>query len=94
LSFDVFGRGPCGNRGELNQRLQDYQFLDYASHHWGHDIIDNQLYNGVVDLLLPFLRDEQKLSSFVQILHAPASRINNRHDRFPKQFTPLHMLAY
>lgn len=32
LSFDVFGSGPCSDGEALDQRLQAYQFLDYASH--------------------------------------------------------------
>lgn len=94
MSYDVFGRGPCSNGEELNQRLQEYQFLDYASHYCGYHIMGNQLHVGVVDLLSTFLKDEQKLSSFVQVLHVPASRVNDGHDRFPKQFTTLHVVAY
>lgn len=90
LSFDVFGSGPCGDREVLDKRLQMYQFLDYASHNWGHHVIGNQ---GRMELCLPYMMDDQKLSCFVQVLHLSAHRTNNGQDRFPKQFGPLHVAA-
>ncbi|TAQ84511.1 hypothetical protein B7494_g7175 [Chlorociboria aeruginascens] len=93
LSFDIFREGPCNNEEELHHRLQEYQLLDYASHNWGYHVKENQLHERVVDLLLPFLKDEQKLSSFVQILHIDQYR-TNWHYSFPKHFGPLHVIAY
>ncbi|KAI4244347.1 MAG: hypothetical protein L6R40_003073 [Gallowayella cf. fulva] len=34
LPFETFDTGPCINGETLEQRLQAYRFLDYASHHW------------------------------------------------------------
>jgi hypothetical protein len=31
LSFDIFKQGPCKTGDELRQRLEKYQFLEYAS---------------------------------------------------------------
>ncbi|ELR06088.1 hypothetical protein VC83_07746 [Pseudogymnoascus destructans] len=94
LSFDVFQGGSCNSGEELHHRLQEYKFLDYASHHWGYHIMENQLHERVVGLLLTFLKSKQKLASSVQILHIAARRTNDWHDRYPKQFGPLHVVAY
>ena len=91
LSLDVFGSGPCNDGEALDERLQAYQFLDYASHNWGHHILENQL---LMDLVLTFLENDQKLSCFVQILHLARYRMTDWQNRFPKQFGPLHVLAY
>ncbi|CAF9940730.1 hypothetical protein IMSHALPRED_002143 [Imshaugia aleurites] len=82
LSFDVFGSGPCTDGEALDQRLQTYQFLDYASHNWGHHVIENQLHERM-DLVLTFLEDDQKLSSLVQVLHRAPHRANDWQDRSP-----------
>jgi hypothetical protein len=74
--------------------MQEYQFLDYASHNWGFHILEDQLHGKILDLLLAYLNDEQKLSSFVQILFVTTRRTNDWHDRFPKQFGPLYVMAY
>lgn len=93
LSMDVFEQGPCIEGEALEQRLEDYLFLDYASHHWGHHLIENDspLW---IDLLLKFLRDGKKIGSYLQVLHIPRYRGQDWHDRFPKQFSPLHVVAY
>lgn len=93
LSFDVFGNGPCIDEEALDQRLQVYQFLDYASHNWGHHAVENQLHERM-GLILTFLEDDQKLSCFVQVLHRAPRRTNYWQDRFPMQFGPLHVSAY
>ena len=93
LSFGVFGKGSCSNEEAVVLRLQEYCFFDYASHNWGYHVINNQLH-GQMDLLSEFLEDKQKLSSFVQVLYIPRYRMKDWHDRFPKQFSPLHVVAY
>ena len=93
LSFDVFGSGPCIDGEALDQRLQAYQFLEYASHNWGHHVMENQLHERM-DLVLTFLENDQKLSSFVQVLHRAPHRANDWQDSFPQHFGPLHVSAY
>ena len=94
LSFDAFATGPCNNGEELHQRLQEYEFLDYASHNWGYHMADNQLHEKVLGVLLKFLNDEKRLSSFVQILHVSARRTKDWYECFPQHFGPLHVAAY
>ncbi|EPE36656.1 Ankyrin repeat-containing protein [Glarea lozoyensis ATCC 20868] len=94
LNFDAFEEGPCQDENELSQRLQKYQFLDYASRNWGFHVLGGQLHERVIDLVLRFLKDEPKLSSSIQILYLVGHRIKDWQGRFPEQFKPLHVVAY
>lgn len=91
LSFDVFDSESCSDEEALDQRLQAYQFLDYASHYWDHHVIENQLR---MNSILTYLKNDQKLSSFVQILHLASYQTINWQNRFSKNFDSLHVLAY
>ncbi|KAL8716183.1 MAG: hypothetical protein Q9220_000088 [cf. Caloplaca sp. 1 TL-2023] len=91
LSFDVFGNGPCHDAEALDRRLEEYQFLDYAARNWGFHLPNSQIW---LDLLLPYLEDEQKLASSTQIMCLAPPRSKDWHSRFPKDFNPLHMLSY
>ncbi|KAL9014436.1 MAG: hypothetical protein Q9173_000918 [Seirophora scorigena] len=91
LSLDVFSNGSCNGREALEQRLQTYRFLDYASHNWGHHVVENE---GVQELVLNFLEDDQKLACSVQILHTTSRQTNDWPNHFPEQFGPLHVAAY
>lgn len=91
LSFDAFGSGPCVESGTMDQRLETYRFLDYASRNWGHHVFNAAIWT---DNILSFLDDQHKLACSVQVLHLAAYRTPDWQDRFPKQFGPLHVLAY
>ncbi|KAL8919594.1 MAG: hypothetical protein Q9172_004922 [Xanthocarpia lactea] len=91
LMFDAFGNGPCADSDTMEQRLQTYKFLDYASHNWGRHIPDDSAWTGSI---LSFVNDQQKLACSVQVLHLAAYRTIDWYDRFPKQFGSLHALAY
>ena len=93
LSMDVFEQGPCIEGEILERRLKDYLFFDYASHYWGYHLDSNDLHLWT-DLLLKFLGERKKLASYLQVLHIPRRRVQGWHDRFPKQFSPLHVVAY
>jgi ankyrin repeat domain-containing protein 50 len=93
LSFDVFKNGPCSHEEALDQRVQEYRFLDYAPHHWGYYVIEVQLHKQM-DLLRAFLKDEGKLYSSIQILNMPWHRMKGWYNRFPKQFSSLYVVAY
>jgi ankyrin repeat protein len=90
LSFDTFQSGPCGDGNSLEQRLEMYHFLDYAANNWGHHMRNDQ----EMDLLTNFLRDEQKISSSVQVLYIPHFRMKGWQGRFPKSFSPIHVCAF
>ncbi|KAI8724317.1 hypothetical protein NCS52_00000500 [Fusarium sp. LHS14.1] len=93
LSFEAFGRGPCASGQELDQRIQQYAFLPYASHHWGDHFTTNQERQDV-DEILRLLGDEAKLASSIQMLYIPRHRRDGWHDCFPRGFTSLHAVAY
>ncbi|KAK3686838.1 hypothetical protein LTR37_019429 [Vermiconidia calcicola] len=93
LSFDVFGNGPCVDEEDLKQRLLEYCFLEYAAHYWGDHAMHGQLH-ARLRLTMPFLHDESKLRSSVQVLHLPMHRRRGWHDCFPTNFTSLHAAAY
>lgn len=93
LSFDIFSDGPCSNEESLERRLQEYSFLDYASHYWGHHVMGFQLHE-LTDMMMVFLRNEMKVSSSVQILNIPRHRMKDWYARFPKKFSPLHVVAF
>ena len=92
LSFDVFGDGPCISEGALDRRLQIYPFLDYASHYWGQHVLGSQTQIELV--VVAYLEDHQRISSFVQILHLGTRRRPGQWNRFPTKFGPLHVLAH
>lgn len=92
LSFDAFGSGPCVESSTMDQRLETYRFLDYASRNWGYHVFNSD--SIWKDFILSFLDDRQKLASSVQVLHLAACRTPDWQDRFPKHFGPLHVLAY
>ena len=47
-----------------------------------------------MNLVLTYLENNQKLSSSIQVPHVDSYRMSGWHDRFPKQFSPLHVVAY
>jgi ankyrin repeat protein len=93
LAFDEFESGPCSDGENLDQRLQKYRFLDYASHHWGYHFKEDQD-EDEMELLQEFLHNPMKLASSIQVLHAPSHRRDKWYDRFPKQATPLQVAAH
>jgi ankyrin repeat domain-containing protein 50 len=52
------------------------------------------LQSKLMDLTLRLLEDDQRISCFVQVLHAPAAMHDGWHDSFPREFNPLHATAY
>lgn len=92
LSFDTFDEGPCEDDGELDQRLDEYHLLRFACFNWGHHAMVGQD-NELIALAGDFIRSKQKLASSVQVLHMPRSRIENWHDRYRRNFSPLHATA-
>ncbi|KAJ2897091.1 hypothetical protein MKZ38_005001 [Zalerion maritima] len=94
LSLDEFSSGPCREANELEQRLEKYQFLDYASHNWGCHAQKFQLHEKLTELIPAFLEDENKISSAVQVSHAPQHRAKGWHRRFPRKHAQVHVAAY
>lgn len=93
MSVETFEAGPCTSEEDLDQRLSQYAFLEYASFHGGHHFAAIQGHKKIA-LALRLLEDENALASSVQILYLPRHRTYGWHDLFPREFTSLHAIAY
>lgn len=94
LSYEDFGSGSCTNNERLEERLQEYRFVHYASLNCGVHFSKNQQHSELLKLLFTFLGDNRKLASCVQVLYVPEHKSKDWYDRFPKHFGALHMAAY
>ncbi|KAK4159023.1 ankyrin repeat-containing domain protein [Cladorrhinum sp. PSN259] len=102
LSFDEFKNGPCRSWNGTIQRVQKYPFLLYSASHWGDHFAKCQEDEEVFKLVRAFLVDHGRVASSLQVMHLPpiaredptAFQNYPWHDRFPKQVSPLHMVAY
>ncbi len=93
LSFDVFKSGPCGSETLLDDRLQKYQFLDYASHNWGRHVREGGQ-SELTDLVLRYLEDDRRMSCSLQVLYLSKYRTSDWHYQYPKEFKSSHAVAY
>jgi ankyrin repeat protein len=82
-SYDLFAEG-CLTESDLESRLQQNAFFEYAAQNWGYHIQDTQ--QSVGDLALKLLMDDGKASASSQILF---------FDYYPQQrFCGMHLVAY
>ncbi|KAH6664496.1 hypothetical protein B0J14DRAFT_523182, partial [Halenospora varia] len=93
LSFDEFESGFCQTENEFERRLQSNKLYDYASHNWGH-------HARVASKLIPevnsFLERKAQVESSIQALLAVKKYPFDLEysQRFPKEMTGLHLVAY
>jgi hypothetical protein len=90
LCFDEFGRGCCSNDKELELRLQQYPFLNYAAHYWGHhgrECFSNES----EELALIFLKHSLNLDCSIQVMHTSLYRSAGYSQDFPKKLNALHV---
>src|SRR5207247_10256042 len=92
LSFDVFAEGPCTSDKDLEVPLQQFPFLHYAAHHWGHHLRGKPEKN-LEKLVLKFLENNSKLMCSTQVMHLPEYRYSGYSQRFPKRATGLQIAA-
>ena len=96
LSFDTFSAGPCNDNNDLKVRLREYPFLEYAAHNLGYHLkkvsrFQNQeRFQSIFD----FLKDSNRVSSLLQVLYLPKYWTTKSYNRFPKYYSPLHIVAY
>ena len=88
LSYDVFAEGYLEFQG-LRSRLQHNPFLKYAAENWAYHIEDTQ--QGVGDLALKLLIDDEKASALSQVLFAVGEI---PLFATPRQFCGMHLVAY
>jgi ankyrin repeat protein len=92
ISFDVFGGGSCGNDRELNNRLLDYPFLQYAARSWGvHAYGDPE--SQVKELAEEFLGDDLKLSTSIQARDCPSHRYAGFSQKYSKGVAGLQVAS-
>ncbi|KAN0076279.1 hypothetical protein V8E54_006421 [Elaphomyces granulatus] len=82
LSYDVFAEG-CLTKSDLESRLQQNVFFEYAGQNWAYHIQDTLL--SVGDLALKLLMDDGKASASSQVLFS-------RY--YLQQFCGMHLVAY
>src|SRR5467141_2327396 len=80
LSYDVFAEG-CLRWSDLDSRLQQNSFFEYAAQNWAYHIQDTQ--QSVGDLALKFLMDDEKASASSQVLFS--------HNYSQQQFCGAHL---
>ena len=83
LSYDVFAEG-CLTKSDLESRLQQNAFFEYAAQNWAYHIQDTQ--QSVGDLALKLLMDDGKASASSQVLFS--------RYYLPQQFCGMHLVAY
>ena len=93
LCFDCFADGRCTNDEALQQRLERYPFLDYASHFWGihiQAVSSGELADGALKLLT----HDGKISSCSQIMLLPDGHTPHSSEMSPEDVSGLHLVAY
>jgi hypothetical protein len=83
LSYDVFAEG-CLTMSDLEYRLRQNAFFEYAAQNWAYHIQDTQ--QSVGDLALKLLMDDGKASASSQVLFLDYY--------FPQQFCGMHLVAH
>jgi ankyrin repeat protein len=85
LSFDAFKGGSCSQH-ELNERLVEHKFLNYAANHWGEHA--RSVEDAVADLACSLLLHDGFLSCDTQANHYYSGSETYR------DYTALHFGAY
>ena len=100
LSFDAFGAfgefedGYCPSDKDLETRLQKYPLLEYASQHWGKHVRGDPERNDIVKgLVMKFLEQKPKISSYLQVSYIPKYRYERYSQLFPKDVAGLEVAS-
>jgi Ankyrin repeats (3 copies) len=93
LSFNEFQSGICEDDREFEQRLQINKLYDYAAHNWGHHAREASM---LILEAISFLERKAQLEASSQGLLAGKmySLDTGYSQRFPKDMTGLHLVAY
>ncbi|OAP55741.1 hypothetical protein AYL99_09893 [Fonsecaea erecta] len=93
LGLDCFQDGPCTNSEKLQQRLQEYPFLDYAARFWGIHAREVRPMD-ISNLAQKLLHHPGKVASCWQMLQSPSHRFSPSRASDSARITALHLLAY
>jgi Ankyrin repeats (3 copies) len=92
ISFDAFAKGYCLNDRDMNARLREYPFLNYAAKYWG-DHAREGPEEVIKELALEFLNYKSKLMCSEQAMHLSRYRYVGYSQGFRKRVTALHIVA-
>lgn len=94
LSLDIFSQGPCTSLSSLNHRYRLYPFLDYAARNLSYHLKACSE-SSSEELVLRFLQNQGRISSYLQALHAPWLETHEPgiYDWYPKGQSSLHIAA-
>lgn len=92
LSFDLLAKGPCSTDDDMQKRLHELPFLDYAACYWG-DHVREAEDESVQSLTFQLLEDNAKLMSFVQRWRYPLIQGREYTRRSPKDFSGIHVAS-
>lgn len=70
LSMSIFEEGPCHQIAALLRRLEEYPFLEYAAHHWGHharELMDHGITSPTEQYARQLSRKAKSLESVFQV---------------------------
>ncbi|KAI9773768.1 MAG: hypothetical protein M1839_002001 [Geoglossum umbratile] len=94
LSFDTFAGGYCSNDEEMEKRLQENTFLQYAASCWGYHARGSPEQDQFVrDLILAFFKQEPKMSCSIQVRHILQHRFKGYTQHFPRNVSGLQVAA-
>lgn len=93
ISFNVFSEGFCSTDKEMENRLLNYPFLEYAAQHWG-DHARGEPEELIKTRALKFLEHNSKLMCSNQVLHLPTHRYYTGYSQhFLKDVSGLQVAA-
>lgn len=94
LSFKQFSDGHCLTDKEMETRLREYPFLQYAAQYWGdHARGMPEQDEKIQDLIMRFLAQKQKVSCVVQVTHLPKYQYEGYSQHFPGRVSGLELAA-
>ncbi|OCK75533.1 ankyrin, partial [Lepidopterella palustris CBS 459.81] len=91
LSFQTFDTGWCTSDEDLEHRINQNPFLDYAARYWGIHALTVQ--KTIKKLALPFLRNMNQVSCSIQIMYVPQYKFRGYSQHFPMHVTGMHLAA-
>jgi hypothetical protein len=91
LSFRNFNNGSRSSDADLEARLAQYPFFDYAARHWGDHA--KSVEAQVSEVARGFLQDDGLLLSAVQVMSMSGYQYFGYSQNFSKQTTGLHLTA-
>ena len=93
LSLDEFSSGPCDLGQAMQCRRQNYPLYSYASRHWGAHAM-SQRDQGLIDAIITFLDDKQKLSSSIQIVSIQAQEVSEIPPASPRSVSAIGVASF